>query len=208
MAVKLYYHPLSSFSWKALIAAYELGVSFDGVIVDEATRAELVKLWPLGKFPTLVDGDKVVPESTPVIEHLDRVSRRLAPRDQDLAREVRLWDRFFDLHIHDPMQRIVADRLRPPEAKYPLGVAEARERIATAYGIAEARMAKRHWAVGDDFSLADCAAAPALFYGNKVQPFGPEHPALTAYLARLSARPSFARVLKEAEPYFQFFPTE
>jgi glutathione S-transferase len=210
MALRLYYHPLSSYSWKALIALYETGAVFEGVIVDETTQPELLAVWPIGKFPVLVDDDRgeVIPESSVLIEYVDRyypAATPLVPADPDCAWRVRLWDRFFDLHIHEPMQRVVADRLRPAEAKDPLGVTGARSRLTTAYEIAEAEGSGGAWFCGDDFSLADCAAAPALYYADKVQPLGDG--ALRVYLDLLMARPSFARVLREAEPYAHLFPT-
>ena len=153
--------------------------------------------------------DVIVPESSIIIEYLARHypgPAPLLPADPDAARRVRLADRFYDLYVHNPMQKIVGDRLRPADAKDPHGVAEARAALALAYGMIERDMAAKTWAMGDAFTLADCAAAPALYYANAVQPFGTEHGAVKAYLARLTARPTFARVVEEAEPYFQYFP--
>src|SRR5205085_2671464 len=130
------------------------------------------------------------------------------PEDAELAHEVRLWDRIYDLHVQQPMQRIVFDRLRPPEEKHPSGVAEERELLTRAIAMVDAYVADKHWATGDQFTLADCAAAPALFYADKVEPFEGRWPNAAALLERLKARPSFARVLCEAEPYFRYFPTE
>ncbi|HVN01099.1 MAG TPA: glutathione S-transferase family protein [Caulobacteraceae bacterium] len=211
MTLTLYYHPLSSYSWKALIALYETGADFQRVIVDAETRPAFLEVWPIGKFPVLLDAERseTVPESSVAIEYLDRHrpgAGWLIPADPELAWRARLWDRFFDLHIHEHMQKIVGDRLRPSEAKDSFGVAEARGRLAIAYGVAEAQAAGRTWICGDDFSLADCAAAPALYYADKVQPLSAG--ALRAYLDRLMDRPSFARVLEEAEPYFNLFPRE
>jgi glutathione S-transferase len=214
MSLKLYYHPLSSFCWKVLIALYENDTPFTPVMVDlgsEAERAALHKLWPIGKFPVLSDEarNRVIPESSIIIEYLDnhypgRI--RFIPADTDLARSTRLRDRFYDLYVHLPMQKIVGDRLRPAGSNDPFGVDEARARIASCYGMIDKEIAARTWAMGDAFTLADCAAAPALFYGNMVLPFGDGHKNLTAYFERLKARPSFARVLGEAEPYFAMFP--
>ena len=153
----------------------------------------------------------MVPESSVIIEYLDQhypEKTTFIPAEPDLARAVRLSDRFFDLHIHLHMQKIVGDRLRPADKRDPHGVEDARTRMATALGIVEKDMASREWAVGDTFTMADCAAAPALFYADKVAPLLPEYPNVAAYLDRLRQRPSYARVLKEAEPYFQYFPKE
>lgn len=215
MALTLHYHPLSSFCWKALVALYENDTPFTPNLVnlgDPAERAALLKLWPIGKFPVLSDGARhaTVPESSVIIDYLDLHypgRTRFLPADADLARETRLRDRFLDLYVHLPMQKIVGDRLRPAGAKDPHGVAEARAQLRTSYAMIETQMAAGDFAMGGEFSLADCAAAPSLYYGNKVEPFG-EFKNVGAYLERLQARPSFARVLKEAEPYFQFFPQE
>jgi len=107
-----------------------------------------------------------------------------------------------------PMQKIIGDRMRPADARDPHGVAEAKARITSCYGMIDKEVAQRTWAMGETFSLADCAAAPALFYGSMAVPFGDEHNNVAAYLERIKARPSFARVLKEAEPYFGMVPKE
>jgi glutathione S-transferase len=211
MTLRLYHHPLSSYSWKVLIALYENATPFEPVVVDETTRDELARIWPIGKFPVLIDRGESVPETSAIIDYLDRYHPgpvRFTPADPDLAWRVRLRDRFFDLHVHEWMGRIVADRIRPADSKDPFGVAEAHGKLAKAYPLVEAQAGRQAWACGDDFGLADCAAAPALYYANKVRPFGPESPATRAYLDRLMARPSFARVLQEAEPYFHLFPQE
>jgi glutathione S-transferase len=215
MSLTLHFHPLASYCHKALIALYENDTPFTPNLVnlgDEHERAALLKLWPIGKFPVLCDDarDQTVPESTVIIEYLDRNypgRTRFIPAEADLALQTRLRDRFYDLYVHEPMQRIVCDRLRPQGSKDPQGVEEARARLRTAYRMIDQEMAPRTWAVGDDFGLADCAAAPALFYANEVLPFE-GHTNLAAYFDRLKGRPSYARVLKEAEPYFAMFPRE
>jgi glutathione S-transferase len=209
-------HPLSSYCHKVLIALYEHATPFTAVSVnlgDADERAMLLKLWGVGKFPVLQDDARgeVIPESSIIIDYLDRHypgARRLIPEDGDAARGVRFADRFYDLHIHNHMQKVVGDRLRPANAKDPHGVEDAKTRMRAAYDIAEREMAARQWAAGDDFSMADCAAAPALFYAARVLPYAASHPHLAAYLERLKARPSYARVLKEAEPFFHMFPQE
>ena len=216
MSLTLHFHPLSSFCWKALIALYENGVPFTPKLVDlgnPAERAALLKLWPIGKFPVLQDDarNEIVPESSIVIEYLDRHypgHTRLISDDIHRALQTRLRDRFYDLYVHLPMQKIMLDRLRPDGKQDPQGVEEARAQLRTSYAMIEHQMAGGGWAMGDDFSLADCAAAPSLFYGSMVVPFGDGESNLAAYFARLKARPSFARVLKEAEPYFNMVPKE
>jgi glutathione S-transferase len=216
MALTLHYHPLSSFCHKVLIALYENSTPFTPKLVDLGDadqRAAFHALWPVGKFPVLQDSsrDRMVPESSVIIEYLDQHypgKSRFIPNDPEQSRAVRLRDRFFDLHIHLHMQKIVGDRLRPANAKDPHGVEDARTRMAAALGMAEKEIASRTWAMGESFTLADCAAAPALFYADKVAPFAGVYPNLVAYLDRLKQRPSYARALKEAEPYFQLFPKE
>ena len=216
MSLTLHFHPLSSFCHKALIALYENDTPFTPQIVDlgdVAQREAFQKLWPVGKFPVLHDAARreTVAESSIIIEYLDwhyPGRTRFIPADGDAALATRMSDRFFDLHIHLHMQKIVGDRLRPAGAKDPHGVEDARTRMATALGLAEQDMARRIWAIGDTFTMADCAAAPALFYADKVVPFAGVYPNLIAYLDRLKQRPSYARTLTEAEPYFRFFPKE
>jgi glutathione S-transferase len=212
--LKLYYHPLSSYCWKVLIALYENATPFAPALVDlqdEKQRADFHALWPIGKFPVLRDEarDWMVPESSIIIEYLaqhhpGRVD--LVSRDPDIARQIRMRDRFFDLYIHQNMQKIVADHMRPEGQKDLVGVEQAKSQIRTAYEMIESEFGARKWAMGDAFTMADCSAAPALFYASKVVPRGAAQKNVAAYLERLKNRPSFARVLKEAEPYFHMFP--
>jgi glutathione S-transferase len=214
--LKLYFHPLASFCWKALIAFYENGTPFAPILVDfgDATsRAAFRAVWPMAKMPVLRDEgrDRTVAEATIVIEYLDmhyRGTTRFVPDDADGAWQARMWDRVFDHYVHEPMQKIVTDRLRPAGANDRHGVELARAQIRESYDMLERDLQPGPWAMGNAFGLADCAAAPALFYANTVEPFGEAHPTLDAYLHRLMARPSFRRVLKEAEPYFPLFPME
>ncbi|MDB5719986.1 MAG: glutathione S-transferase [Alphaproteobacteria bacterium] len=214
MAFILHYHPLSSFCWKALIALYEKGIDFTPEIVDfgdPKSTAAFRAIWPIAKMPVLVDSSRgdTVPEASIIVEYLDLHGggeRGLVPADPSAALEVRLQDRFYDHYIHQPMQKIVGDRLRPESRGDPHGVEEARLTIRTAYSLLDGRFAPSPWAAGEAFTLADCSAAPALFYADKVEPAGSGHASLAAYLDRLKARPSFARVLAEAEPYFGLFP--
>jgi glutathione S-transferase len=214
MSLELYFHPLASFCQKALIAFYENDTPFEPHIVDlgDATSsAEFKKIWPIGKFPVLRDAAKnrTIPESSVIIEYLDLHypgRTRLVSADVELAWQTRLRDRFYDLYVHEPMQKVVGDRLRPAGSKDPHGVTQARALLATAYGMIEQEMGSKTWAMGDTFSMADCAAAPALFYANLVMPFGDTHKNVAAYFARLMERPSFARAVEEAKPYFALFP--
>jgi glutathione S-transferase len=216
MSLRLYFHPLSSFCHKALIALYDNETPFERHIVDlgdETSRAAFLAVWPIGKFPVLRDErrDRTIPESSIIIEYLHQHypgRTRLLPDDAESALQVRLWDRFYDLDVNVPMQAIVADRLRPDDRKDAFGVEQARARLQTAYAVLEREMATKPWAAGDAFSMADCAAAPALFYADKVMPFGEAHANVARYFARLKQRPSYARALQEAEPYFHFFPSE
>jgi glutathione S-transferase len=216
MSLKLYFHPLSSYCMKVLIALYENDTPFEREIVnlgDAASSASFKKIWPIGKFPVLRDDarDRTIPESSIIIEYLDQQypgRTKFIPGDAELARQTRLRDRFFDLHLHAPMQKVVGDRLRPAGKNDPRGVEEAKTLIQTALGMIEQDMAAKTWAMGDTFTLADCSAAPPLFYVNKVMPFDDSQNNTRQYLDRLMARPSFARALKEAQPYFAMFPQE
>ncbi len=214
MTLKLYYHPLSSFCHKVLIALYENETPFEPIVLDLGKPehdAQLRKLWPPRKFPVLRDEakDRTIPESSIIIEYLDqnRPGRtKFIPEDAELARQARFGDRFYDLYVNVPMQKIVTDKLRPAGKNDPHGVEEARATLRTALDLVECAIAGKTWAMGDAFSLADCAAAPSLFYASKVVPFADTHRHAARYLERLMARPSYARVLGEAEPYFKLFP--
>jgi glutathione S-transferase len=215
MALRLHYHPFSSYCQKALIALYEREVPFEPVVVnlsDPDQRAALAALWPVTKFPVLEDSDaaRVVPEATLIIEYLDHArpgAPPLVPRDAEAALTVRLWDRFFDNEVMTPMQKAVTDNFRPEGARDAFGVEEAKARIARSWDILEAHLADHggDWAAGDTFSLADCAAAPAMVYANAASPFA-ERRRVEAYFERLVARPSFARCLEEARPFRGWFP--
>ncbi len=214
MSLTLYFHPLSSFCQKVLVALYENATPFAPRMIDlgdEKSRASLLVLWPIGKFPVLRDdaNDRVIPESTIIIEYLaqhhpGRVP--LVPSEPNRALETRLRDRFYDLYVNQAMQTIVGDRRRPADCKDPYGVVQAQARLHTAYGMIEREMASKSWAIGEEFTMADCAAAPALFYADKVMPFKDTHPNTASYFDRLMRRPSFARAVAEAKPYFNLFP--
>ena len=214
MSLKLYFHPLSSFCQKVLVAFYENDTPFAPHIVDladAASSADLKKIWPIGKFPVLRDDakDRTIPESSIIIEYLGQHypgKTRLVPADADLARQTRMRDRFYDLYVNVPMQKIVTDKLRPAGNNDPHGVDQAKTLLQTAYGMIDQEMGTRTWAMGDAFSMADCAAAPALFYANMVMPVGDTHKNAAAYLGRLMDRPSFARVVAEAQPYLALVP--
>lgn len=209
----LYYHPLSSYCWKVLIPLYENATPFTPRLLGESEAAaeEWMALWPIGRFPVLHDKARghTVAEASIIIEYLDHHAPgpfRAIPGDANAALGVRLMDRLFDNYVMGPMQAIVADRLRPEDARDPRGVAQSRQMLLKAYALLEERMTGQSWAAGDDFTLADCAAAPALFYADRVEPMRRNFPILAAYLDRLEARESFARVLAEKEPYWAMFP--
>jgi glutathione S-transferase len=213
MALTLYYHPFSSYCQKVLIALYENGTPFTPRLInlaDAADEAALRAVWPIRLFPVLEDEKRreVVPEATIIIEYLALHYPgpfQPLPADQAAALDVRLWDRIFDNYVMTPMQKLGLDLRRPADAKDPAGVKDARDMLHKAYALINDRMADRTWAAGDGFSLADCAAAPALFYANLLEPFA-DYPHVQAYFDRLQARPSFARCVEEAKPYRAFFP--
>jgi glutathione S-transferase len=214
MSLKLYFHPLSSFCQKVLTALYENDTPFEPHVVDlfdDASAAAFKKIWPIGRFPVLRDEarDRTVPESSIIIEYLAQHypgKIQLVPADVDLARQMRLRDRFFDLYVNVPMQKIVTDKLRPAGKNDLHGVEEAKKLLQTALGMIDQDMAGRRWAMGDTFTMADCAAAPPLFYADMVMPFADTHKNATAYRHRLMERLSFARAVKEAKPYLAMMP--
>jgi glutathione S-transferase len=212
MTLTLYGHPFSSYTWKALIPLYENGTPFAFVNVDPANpeaMPRLLQLWPLGKFPVLVDGDRTILESSTLIEHLQIHHPgpvRLIPADADAAIEVRMLDRIFDNHVMGQMQRRVNDSLLPPERRDAALAADVNAQLDKIYAWLDAWLEGREWAAAGQFSLADCAAAPALFYADWVHQIGAEFANLRAYRARLLARPSIARVVDEARPYRHYFP--
>jgi glutathione S-transferase len=210
----LYYHPLSSYSWKVLIALYEKDVAFDGRIIDEQhpeNCGEWAALWPLLRFPLLRDDERdvTVPETSTIIEYLDLHHPgewQAIPTEPGVAIEARVMDRLFDNYVMTPMGTVVFNKIRPEGQHDDYGVDQAKAALSLSYDLLETRLADRQWAAGAAFTLADCAAVPSLFYADRIVPFRRSHPVLGAYLARLEARPSFARVLQEKEPYWQMFP--
>jgi len=214
MSLTFYYHPLASFCWKVEIALYENRTPFTGEVVnlgDPQSSARFFDLWPVGKMPVLRDEkrDRTVPETTIIIEYLDHHypgAQKLLPENEERRLDARLWDRFFDLYIQQPMQRIVAQQMRAEGERDPLAVSESTATLQTAYGMLEKQMATRAWAIGEEFSLADCAAFPGLFYANTLVPFTKTHPNVAAYFERLLQRPSVQRVLDEARPFFKLYP--
>ena len=210
MTLKLYAHPFSSYCQKVLTALYENGTPFAyRVLGEERTDAELEALWPIKRFPVLVDDDRTIMEAIVIIEHLGLYHPgpvRLIPQDPKEALDVRLMDRFFDNYVMTPMQKIVFDCMRHEKDRDPCGVAEARAMLDRAYGWLDKTLAGREWAAGSSFSAADCAAAPSLFYADWVHPVGEVYPRVRDYRQKLLARPSFARAVDEARPYRHFFP--
>lgn len=210
MSLTLYYHPLASYCHKVLVALYETGTEFEGRIVDlsnEADKSELQAVWPIGKFPVIRDHARRrdLPESTIIIEYVDRFfrgARPLIPSDWEDALQVRLWDRFFDNYLQGPMQQIVGDRIRGAKGD----MSNERATLQTAYRMVNRQVMSKNWVAGVEFSMADCAAVPALFYANTIEPFPDEFGHLKAYFDRLTERPSIQRVLDEARPYFSLYP--
>lgn len=206
----LYAHPFSSYCQKVLVALYENGTPFEFRLLEGADALrELEALWPMKRFPVLRDGERTLIEASIIVEHLDLHRPgpvRLLPSDPREALEVRFMDRFFDNYVSTPQQKVVFDRLRPEAARDPQGVAEARAMLDKAYAWLDARMAAREWAAGDAFSLADCGAAPFLFYADWTHPIEEAFTHVKAYRRRLLARPSFARAVDEARPYRAYFP--
>jgi glutathione S-transferase len=199
----LYGHPISSYTWKVLSALYENGTAFDAITVDQNTYADFIAKWPMGKFPILLDSDRntMVTETSVIIEYLDAHfpgRTRFIPKDIDAALEVRRWDRVFD-HLNTTMSKIVVDNIRPDGQRDPFGVEEAKRVIASIYSVIETQLS-------DAFTMADCAAAPALWYATRNAPLDGKSPRIAAYLGRLCARPSFARAVKESEPLFHLYP--
>jgi glutathione S-transferase len=211
MSLVLFGHPFSSYTQKALIALYADGTEFEYRALDvekpEPFYADLKPHWPFGKFPFLLDDGKAVIETSCIIEHLEahhRGPNEWIP-DGDLGRRVRFLDRFFDLYVMENMQKIATDPLRPEESRDGFGVEAARRNLNTAYDFMEGQLGEP-WAAGDAFTLADCAAAPSLFYADWVEPIGDTRPKLAAYRARLLAHPAVSRCVEEGRPYRHFFP--
>jgi glutathione S-transferase len=207
----LYGHPISSFTWKVLVALYENATPFDSVTVDQNTYADFIAKWPMGKFPIIIDSDRkqMVTETSVIIEYLDAYypgRTRFIPKDIDAALEVRRWDRVFD-HLNTTMSKLVVDNIRPDGQRDPFGVEEAKRIIAGIYTVIETQLGDRGaFIVGNEFTMADCAAAPALWYATRNAPPDGKLPRIVAYLERLKARPSFARAVKESEPLFHMYP--
>ncbi len=206
----LYAHPFSSYCQKAIVALYEKDLPFQlRLLADAESFAELEALWPMKKFPVLKDGERVVLEATGIIEHLDvrhPGAARLIPADPDAAVEVRMMDRVFDNYVSEPMQKLVGDALRPPDRRDPHGVEKARADLDRIYAWLDGKLAGRDWATPHGFTLADCSAAPSLFYADWAHPIADAHADLRAYRDRLLARPAFARAVDEARPYRSYFP--
>jgi glutathione S-transferase len=210
MTLKLYAHPFSSYCQKAITALYENDTPFELKLLDNGPNSdELAALWPIRRFPVLMDGEQMIPEASIIIEHLETHHpgpTKLIPADPDLALQVRLMDRIFDNYVSSPQQTVVFDSLRAEGEHDTVGVARAREQLEVAYAWLDKTMAGRTWAVGESFTLADCGAAPFLFYADWTHRIDPGFTHVHAYRRRLLARPSFARAVDEARPYRHFFP--
>lgn len=210
MTLELFAHPFSSYCQKALIALYENDTPFTyRMLEDEGVGEEFAALWPLKRFPILRDDGRVVLETSIIIEHLHVRHPgpvKLIPDDPDLAVEVRMLDRIFDNYVMTPQGKFVFDSLRPEDRRDPHGVEEARQMLDATYAWLDQRMERRTWAVGESFTMADCAAAPSLFYADWTYPIPERHRHLKAYRARLLERPSVARAVDEARPFRHYFP--
>ena len=210
MSLTLYAHPFSSYCQKVLVALWENEVPFAYRHLEEpGAGEELAALWPIGRFPVLVDDGRTVVESSIIIEHLALHHGgpvQLVPREPEAALEVRFMDRFFDNYVMSPMQQPVAEALRTDGSRKDEAMDKARQALDTAYAWLEARLDGRTWAAGEDFTMADCAAAPSLFYADWVHQIGPDFPGLRAYRSRLLARPSVSRAVEEGRPYRSYFP--
>src|SRR5580693_10736024 len=210
VSLTLYAHPFAAYCWKTLIALYENATPFTYRLVEDAAGwAELESLWPIKKFPLLRDGDATIVESSIIVEYLMRRypgTTRMIPLNDDAALATRFMDRFFDNYVMTPMQKLVSDRMRGDGEHDAKGVAEARTMLDSAYAWLDEQLAPQAWAVGSQFTMGDCAAAPALFYADWVHPIGERFPGVCSYRARLLARPSIARTVDEARPYRKLFP--
>lgn len=210
MTVELFAHPFSSYCQKALIAFYENDVPFTyRMLEDPGVSEELASLWPMKRFPILRENGSVVLEASIAIEYLHVHHPgpvKLIPADSDLALEARMLDRFFDNYVMTPQGKFVFDALRPAESRDSYGVEDARKMLDTSYAWLDQRMQGRTWAVGETFTLADCAAAPALFYADWTHRIPEQYGNLIAYRARLLRRPSFARAVDEARRFRHYFP--
>ena len=213
MRLTLYEHPFALYCQKVVIALYERGIAFDRVVVGEdVSREQLAEVWPMASIPVLRDDEAevIVPETTIIIEYLDRIEADgplMIPADADEALEARGWDRFLDQYVSTPVQTIVFDALKPEERRDPETVADARRTLDTAYDVLEGHLAERELAAGSGFTIADCAAAPGLFYAWVPNPWEERtHPNLTRYYRDLAHRPSYAKVIDEARPYRDVYP--
>ncbi len=212
VTLELFGHPFSSYCWKAAIALDEVGADWTWRVIEPGSEWTPVweRLWPIKRFPVLRDGDRVVAEASAIIEYLHVHHRGpgdpLIPDDGDAAVQVRMLDRFFDHYVSDPQARFVFNAIRPADQRDPLAEAEGGAMLERSYAWLERHVAERTWAAGETFSMADCAAAPALFYADWTYPMDDRFPAVTAYRQRLLARPSVARAVDGGRPYRRFFP--
>ena len=214
MSITLYGHYFSSYCQKALIAFYEHGLDFTLREIDfqnEDIMQELGALWPIKKMPVIVDQGRSVIESSIIVEYVDEKyhgDSRLIPQDADSALDTRFMDRFFDNYIATPQMKLVIDAMRSAGDKDPCGVTKAKEMLETSYAWLDDKMKNREWAIGDDFTLADCAAGPHLFYTHWSHPIDARFEHLLAYRNRLMARPSFARCIEDGRPFRSLFPLD
>lgn len=212
-ALVLHQHPFAAFCWKALVALYELELPFESRVIEgEAGRLQLAAIWPMASIPVLRDetAGVTLPESSVVVEYVNELATprgTLIPQEREHALQARLWDRVIDDYVATPMQEIVGDQLRAEPDRDPVGVEQARATLDQAYGLLDDRLKATGWMAGETFSIADCAAAPALFYARIVRRWDESRLAdLTRYYKALMHRPSVTRVIDEARPHRGLFP--
>ena len=204
---ELYYHPLSTYCQKVLVAIHEKGARYKPHIVDlmnPESRDEYRELYPMGKVPLIVlNHGPLIPESSIIIEYLDGLGGpRMISTDPDVARKTRFKDRFIDLYLSDSVGTLFFENRKPAEAQDAQKIETSRYRIKAAYDFLEYEISDQTWANGEDFSMSDCAAAAALLYAPDVAPYD-DYPSISSYAERLSARDSVRQAREEAAPYIE-----
>lgn len=206
--MKLYYHPISTYSQKVLIALYEKGLEFEAETVqlmDPEDRASYLEVYPMGKIPCLIDDGNMIPESSIIIEYIDDMADpKLIKGDAAQTRKIRFKDRMFDLYLNNNVATLLFQSLKTQADQDQELIEKARFQINTMYMFMEHEFGNQDYANGNEFLMGDCAAAPALNYAQKTAPFD-EHKNICAYWDRLTARPSVQRMQQEAAPAIAAF---